>query len=334
MQSSAQAFSQGYSSNPMQLLTINKSATNPFQLLKARSNALPVLQKAVDEDKDVNARLSEITMSLKTILQTLHPLTDIDDIKELSNYIKDLQTIQSGNNTALKNALLNDLHEESQKQMGVTPTEIVSEIPDNKVVQPVLDGGVIAGIVIGSAIGVAALGYGIFRCVKRICSAPTRQQEEMRDIELGEEEIVDIETPLLNQNARNIFIDQGESDLAQAGDKVQNIGTTVCGLVIGFGTKGIAVYHWPFMSINSTYADQLKAILVRAGSISHIEVISNDPHNKKSLEKNIETIRYIAGITGKNTTYYIHTELKDQDPFGTLNSNSFSSFHPTKQIDT
>jgi hypothetical protein len=61
----------------------------------------------------------------------------------------------------------------------------------------------------------------------------------------------------------------------QEGDSVANIGTTACGLVLGFGTDGVAAYHWPFMTPKDDYLSVFQGYVTQAGRVSHIEIYVN-----------------------------------------------------------
>jgi hypothetical protein len=317
-------------------IKVHSNSDKPVQQFSA------VVQRVTESDKENDAKLMEVITNLREVITPGDVKTDPKAAREMDLYIKDLETVMKNGDQETKRLTLEGLYKEANSQLGASPTDISSKIPKpgdatiqlkEEVVQRDLGIGAIVGITLVTAAGAGLLGYGIYKLVKHICANRARQYGHVPDMEQDEEELVDIIVP--QQRRNTILLTQGMTQIGQAGDQVQNAGTTSCGLVLGFGSDGIALYHWPGMA--NGYLNNFQGIVNQVGTLNRIEIITNNfpSRDDGTLRKDYtDTAKLIKSTYGVPIAYYVHTEQdNDVDPFGKLEANHFNSFHPTTEID-
>lgn len=123
-----------------------------------------------------------------------------------------------------------------------------------------------------------------------------------------------------------ILLQEGQSRMVEAGDKVRNHGVTSCGLVLAFGSEGILAYHWPFMSLD--HSAHFSKLVEKVGTLKKIEIYTNPMPSSESKSKYQLTLRNIRYNYTKKTRHYIYgTELKG-DVTVTLNADGVERCEP------
>jgi hypothetical protein len=125
---------------------------------------------------------------------------------------------------------------------------------------------------------------------------------------------------------------QGYTAVAQAGERVFNVGTTSCGLVLGFGTTGIACFHWPFMTDSPEHHATFQAICAQVAPINRVEIITNDFPNATAQRDYTASARSIEAAAGVTTAYYVRNGQLTGDPWGTLTAAHLNSTENLRQV--
>ena len=102
-----------------------------------------------------------------------------------------------------------------------------------------------------------------------------------------------------------VFLQEGNGQVVQVGEEVWNLGVTSCGLVLGFGSIGVAAYHWPFMTDKDGYFQTFRRLVDQVGVLDRIEIYTN-PMPGGSTESYEATTRKIRKQFGVHTIHYIY----------------------------
>jgi len=130
-------------------------------------------------------------------------------------------------------------------------------------------------------------------------------------------------------------IAENESTLAKVGDTILCLGTTSCGLVLGYTAKGqVACYHWPFMTNSAEYHGNFADIVGQLDSdIVFILVITND-FPKGDGRAYQAAVASIAAKWGVPLTYLVQANLLKGDPMVRLASTGYDwTGNPLKTVD-
>ena len=112
-------------------------------------------------------------------------------------------------------------------------------------------------------------------------------------------------------------IAEGDGGVKQAGDGIK-ADITSCGFVLGYGTSGIAVYHWPFMLNTSEHFNKFDGYVQQVGKLSKIEVYTG-PIKQSSKELYTKTTEAIYAKYKVPTVHYIYgTDLRGETIYLTL----------------
>lgn len=105
---------------------------------------------------------------------------------------------------------------------------------------------------------------------------------------------------------------QGKSIVCRPPVRIQNAGTTACGLVVAFCEDDILCYHWPFMLIDKKNEFEQS---MDGRTAKRIVIVSNG-FRKSELIKNssMQVAKYLKSVCS-NTQYYIIDSETDCDPF-------------------
>lgn len=125
---------------------------------------------------------------------------------------------------------------------------------------------------------------------------------------------------------------QGHTAVAQAGERVFNVGTTSCGLVLGFGATGIACFHWPFMTDSPEHHATFREICAQVAPINRVEIITNDFPNADARRDYTASARSIEAAAGVTTAYYVRDGQLIGDPWGMLTAAHLNSTENLRQI--
>jgi hypothetical protein len=126
-----------------------------------------------------------------------------------------------------------------------------------------------------------------------------------------------------------VSLEEGHSKLVNIGDTVHNAGTTSCGLVPVFGSRGVAAYHWPFMTNSSEHFSKFAAVVSKAGRLTKIEIYTA-PIPLKSQSEYGATTRAIHAKYTVPTTHRIYgTDSRDEEIMVTLNARATTGYFGT-----
>lgn len=118
---------------------------------------------------------------------------------------------------------------------------------------------------------------------------------------------------------KTLTLSQENTGIAQAGDRISNISVTSCGLVLGFGSEGIAAFHWPFMTDSSKYHLIFSSLIGRIGTLKKIAVYTS-PTVQSSLDDYKKTTQSIYAKHEVPTTHYLYgNNLRGEDVTVILN---------------
>lgn len=97
---------------------------------------------------------------------------------------------------------------------------------------------------------------------------------------------------------------EGKGGLVAPGDTVDGYDITSCGMVIGYGSEGIAVYHWPFMTNSTENHEKFNSLVAQIGTLKKIEVYTNKvpEAHEKDYEYSTEVIQLKHR---KRTVHYV-----------------------------
>ena len=143
-----------------------------------------------------------------------------------------------------------------------------------------------------------------------------RDDDESRDNMIGSEsgrETSSSDENLSVSKSANHSLIQGFGVVASTGDRVSNIGISGCGLVLGFGAKGIAAYHWPGMADSLTYHNAFAGYTSQVGALSKIEIYTSPAPDKKSEGLYATTAKAIAERYEVSTVHYFYGNNTEGD---------------------
>ena len=108
----------------------------------------------------------------------------------------------------------------------------------------------------------------------------------------------------------NHCIGQDQTCIVRVGDRVTNLATTICGLVLAFTdtSDDVACYHLPYMDCSAHHLRKLMEVMARIGPISNIVVVSNDFETERDKEFNTSAVSTLQRRFGVRTTYYVSPE--------------------------
>jgi hypothetical protein len=121
---------------------------------------------------------------------------------------------------------------------------------------------------------------------------------------------------------------EGQTTLANIGDRVHCVGTTSCGLVVAYGENGkVASYHWPFMTDTPERHAEFNKIVGRLdANVKFIQVVTNDFPNQEQAATYKAAVVKLRKIWKVPTTYYINEgQIRGGDPFVELQQNGVKS---------
>ena len=121
---------------------------------------------------------------------------------------------------------------------------------------------------------------------------------------------------------------EGQTTLANIGDRIFCAGTTSCGLVVAYGENNmVAGFHWPFMSDKREHHATFKEIVGRLQSnVKFIQVVTNDFPNAEQAATYKAAVVKLKEIWKVPTTYYINKgQVRGGDPFVELQQNGVKS---------
>lgn len=110
---------------------------------------------------------------------------------------------------------------------------------------------------------------------------------------------------------KHFVLSQDMGVIAQAGDKVSNVGISGCGLVLGFGSKGIAAFHWPGMA--SGHLGTFMGYTSKVGELERIEIYTS-PIPEQSTDSYKKTAREIYDAYEVTTVHYEYgTDVRGEE---------------------
>lgn len=231
-------------------------------------------------------------------------VTPVLQSKTLSGLRATLPNIRTGNNaqTQIPPAVY-------RPPMAAISSQHPNRLPDGKHAKScaVLDTKTLTSTVPTRRISGAVQRCGLLELFSR-CWNP-RQNDEGSDQEIINESLDEIE---VQPKGRFIQLMQGMSDIAHAGDEVLNSGITGCGLVLGFGSKGIAAYHWPGMAPG--YLNTFAGLTREVGELTKIEIYTS-PIPKKSESSYAKTAQAIYDSYDVNTVHYTYGDDEGGEDF-------------------
>lgn len=124
------------------------------------------------------------------------------------------------------------------------------------------------------------------------------------------------------------LITQGGTKMVNIGDRVQNAGTTSCGLVIAFGSDGVGCFHWPFMTDSSGYHGTFNEVVGNVGTLQRVIIVTNDFPKPAARAHYVNTARSIRDRHGTTDYFVIQGQIVG-DPFGTIGNGTFVSLMGT-----
>lgn len=120
---------------------------------------------------------------------------------------------------------------------------------------------------------------------------------------------------------------EGKGGLVAPGDTVDGYDITSCGMVIGYGSEGIAVYHWPFMTDSTENRGEFAKWVGKAGELKRIEVYTNSiPRGEE--EHYTHTSDVISILHKKKTVHYVTANLRGNITVS-LTENGAASVQPS-----